>query len=98
MSPFFWRFVGLLAVLLFLFILSTITVTLLLVEEIPKDSVDQIKLEYVRAANWIYVALLGMGLISVVIGTPFVRRYMKRPEKMVSTGLKPASTLRRQRT
>ena len=95
MSPFYWRFIAVLSFLFFVFVISTLTLTLLLVNEVKDNNVDNFKLTYVQVANWIYVGLMGLSLLSVIFFTPYFAKYTRRTESIVSTGLKPVTAYRR---
>lgn len=91
MSPFFWRMMTLLSFLFLAFVIAVIAVTLLLVEEVRNNSIDEAKLTFVQVANWIYVGLLALAVVAVAISTPYFIKYTRRSESIVSAGLKPAT-------
>lgn len=94
MSPFFWRVVSLFSILFLLFTIVTITITLLLINEVKDGSPDNTKVTYVQVANWIYVGLMASSILAFIVGTPYLIRYTRRAESIVGTGLKPASQSR----
>jgi len=96
MSPFFWRTMAVFSLLFLIFTVATITVTLLLVDEVRNSIPNNAKLTYVQVANWIYVGFLGLGLMAALLGTPYIMRYTRRSESIVGTGLKPVSESRKQ--
>ena len=96
MSPFFWRSMALFSLMFIAFTIATITVTLLLVDEVRDGNVDSAKLTYVQVANWIYVGFMAVGLLAAMLATPYIMRYTRRSESSVGTGLKPVSESRKQ--
>jgi len=90
MSPFTWRLVMALSILLVLFVITTVTMTLVLVTEVRDNDVNDTILTYVEVANWIMVGLVGVSLLAVIFTTPYFVAYTRRSESIVSTGLKSA--------
>lgn len=95
MSPFFWRAAAVMSLAFLAFTIATITITLLLVNEVRDGDVDGAKLTYVQVANWIYVGFMAVGLLVTILGTPYIMRYTRRSESIVGTGLKPVSESRK---
>jgi len=92
MSPFFWRAVLVLGILLLAFVIATIVITLLFVNELNESGcdIDDVKLTFIQAANWIYVGLMAFATVGFIIGTPYFVAYTRRSESIVSTGLRKA--------
>lgn len=72
------------------FFVINITITLILIDEIRDNTVDYIKVDYVEAINYVYIGLLGIVLIIVCIGSPYVISYGRKTDTIFGTGLKPA--------
>jgi len=92
-SLFNWRLLGFLVVLFIAFSIATLTITLLLVEEVRKSSecmahVDTDKLTYVQVANWIYVGVASALLMSMATSYYWIHVFNKKAGG--NAGLRPA--------
>lgn len=92
------RMMGLLLILSFIFEVALITVTLLLVNEVRDDKVDDMKLTFVQVGNWIHVGAVGLLFVGSLVLTPFVMKYVdlsdfhgSRSDEIKPHGLMPAS-------
>lgn len=94
MSPFVWRAVLVVSVLAALFVVTTVSLTLVLVSEVKDNDVNYTILNYVEVATWIMVGLIGLTLLGMIFTTPFFVAYTRRSESIVSTGLKSAQLSR----
>lgn len=91
MSPFVWRFVLALGIIMLMFVIATVTMTLVLVTEVRDNDVNDSILTYVEVANWIMVGVIGVTLLAVIFTTPYFVAYTRRSESIVSTGLRSAN-------
>lgn len=91
MSPFYWRIAALLGLLFSGLVIATVGVTLSLVEDMRNNNLNDTRVTFVEVMNWIYVALLGLTLLSILFTSPFLWRYARRNDSIISTGLKPAT-------
>ena len=81
-----------LAIILMLFIVTTVTMTLVLVTEVRDNDVNYTILTYVEVANWIMVGIIGITLLAMIFATPYFVAYTRRSESIVSTGLRSAKS------
>lgn len=95
-SQFSFRMLGLLSTLFFLFVISVIVVTIMVVDETQKHNnqklVDPVKLRYVEFANWLFAGLLIFSVLLVVFASPRIIRLKSSGLGIGSTGLHPAKT------
>lgn len=92
MSPFFWRVVWFFSFVFFLFVITTIVLTLVVVYQIQDDpeSYNKSILKYVEVANWIYVGFFTVTIFTALVVSPFIYKYTRRkPTSLAATGLKP---------
>ncbi len=86
-----WRLAGVFSIMLAAFSIATITVTLLFVREVDRGTIDVRKLDFVEAANWIFVGLLGLAVVTSA-GMTIVayRKYRLTPNynPIAASGLK----------
>jgi Sec-independent protein secretion pathway component TatC len=91
MSPFFWRIIGTMFVVFLIFSISVIAVTLVLVNEVRADTVDDTKLLFVEVSNWILIAFYVSFIVTILASTPFIVKYTHLPMDIDSTGLHKAT-------
>lgn len=90
MSPFVWRMMFALMILLIMFVITTITMTLVLVTEVRDNDVNDKILMYVEVSNWIMVGLISIAILVAIFSTPYVVSYSRKSESIVSIGLRTA--------
>ena len=67
---------GFFSFLFFAFTISVITITLLLVKDLNAgEPHNDTQLKYVEIANWIYVGVAGLGLLSMFFVLPHLQKY-----------------------
>jgi hypothetical protein len=94
MTPFQWRITFISFFILVIFSIATLTVSLIMINEIRADNIDYTKVTFVEVANWIYVGVLGTLVLSFLVGTPYFLRYTRNTESIIATRLQSASALR----
>lgn len=90
MSPFVWRMLFALVILLVMFVITTITMTLVLVTEVRDNDVNDSILTYVEVSNWIMVGVIAITLLITIFATPYIISYSRKSESIVSIGLRSA--------
>lgn len=92
MSVFIWKASSVMGIIFVLFVISVITVTLLLVNEIRSDNIDATKVNFIEVSNWIFVGFLGLCFILFLMMTPLISKYIRlKNRRYQSVGLTPAS-------
>lgn len=79
-----------LGLLFLVFMITTLTLTLVLVTQVRDNDVNDTILMYVEVANWLTVGLLGLVMLGLIFTTPYFVAYTRRSESIVSTGLRSA--------
>ncbi len=90
MTPFWWRALVALGVIVIMFVVTTVTMTLVLVAEVRDNDINDAILTYVEIANWVMVGTIGLVIVALIFTTPYFVAYTRRYESLVSTGLRSA--------
>jgi len=93
MSPFLWHVFFVCSMCFFVFSLSAITMSLLLVKDVRENDVKDYILTYVEVANWIYVGLLGVCVLVAISFSKYIT-YYNPTISIRETGLHPATPKR----
>jgi hypothetical protein len=93
MDNFVWQAVTVVVFIFLLFTLVTIVMTLLLVYDVRKNDCDvnNPTLTFVEVANYIYVGIVIISIISVIASSPYMIRYIRNSKISINdSGLRSA--------
>lgn len=78
MKPFFWRLLFFLGFIFIGFFIANIIMTILFLDEVENGKIDHIKLDFIYAANWIYVGIIGFAFLFTISSNIYIKDIFKK--------------------